>query len=132
MLDNEIIKFKKVLQQTIEKKAMYEKNIEELENVIEFMKSDLVVIKENDNIDTIILKAYVENGSMPLTCNYMNEKGYKVPSPTGGRKYTIKDISDIVSDFENKNIDSKLKSIVRTVYTYKSLSSYGKLKIKEF
>lgn len=132
MLNHQINKFEVVLSETMKKKEIYENNILELEEVVNYLKSDLVKIKDNDSIETIILKSYIEQGGIKPTCDYINDMGYRIPSSKGERKYTVKDISCIISELDSDSIDNKLKEIINSIYVYRSNSKYGKLVVKEY
>lgn len=131
MLQHQIAKFELVLSDTKKKKEIYDNNILELEDIVSYLKSDLE-IKESDSRETIILKTYIELGGIKDTCDYINSMGYRVPSVTGERKYTVKDISSLVSELDSDTIDNKLKEIVRSIYIYRSNSRYGNLVVKEY
>lgn len=83
MLNNQIAKFEIVLNETKKKKELYENNIIELDEIINYLKSDLVIKKDSDSVETIILKSYIELGGIKPTCDYINENGYRIPSPKG-------------------------------------------------
>lgn len=141
MIEQQKKKFKEVLEKTEEIKNFHEENIKELKDILDFMDKDLAV-KESDNVDTIILKKYIEYGSMKEVQKYINDLGYRIKTDSyvGSRKYTIEDISQVVYPYQRYedeeqrviNADEEFKEMAKKIHLYIYNSSYGKLRVKEF
>jgi hypothetical protein len=131
-------KFKEVLQKTEDIKNFYEENVKELQYILDYMGKD-ISIKESDNIETMILKKYIEYGAIKRVCDFLNDKGYRLITKDYNRKYTADDVSQIIypykrhEDDEEKfiNADEELKEVVKKMHLYIFDSSYGRLKVKE-
>lgn len=141
MMEHQRNKFKKLLEETQEVVDFYNKSIEDIKNILEYMDGD-IQINEDDTIDTIILKKYMEYGNMKDVQKYINDSGYKVKTDSyiGSRKYTLDDISQTVypyarlesQELKKVNADEELKEIVKKMHLYIFNSSYGRLRVKEF
>ncbi|EES48696.1 hypothetical protein NE172_08965 [Clostridium botulinum] len=140
MLEHQIKKFQNLLEKTEEARDWYNKNIEEIKQILEYIKNDISV-KAEDNIDTIILKKYIEYGNMKDVQKYIDDLGYRIKTESyiGSRKYTAEDISQVVYPYEKGdekprevNADEMLKEVVKKMHLYIFNSSYGKLKVREF
>lgn len=141
MLEHQKQKFGKLLEDTEKIRDFYNNSISEIKTILEYMDRD-ISIKEDDNIDTIILKKYIEYGNMKDVQKCINDLGYRIQTDSyiGSRKYTTEDISQTIypykryEDDEQKvvNADEELKEVVKKIHIYMYNSSYGKLKVKEF
>lgn len=138
MIEYQKEKFKEVLEKTEAYKKFYEENIKELITIIDYMGRD-ISIKESDNVETIILKKYIEYGSIKNVCEFINEKGYRITTKYSDRKYTKDDISQIIYPYKRYdeeerviNADEELKEVAKKVHIYMACSSYGRLRVKEY
>lgn len=138
MMEHQKEKFKEVLEKTEEIKNFYDENIKELKSILDYMERD-ISIKESDNIETIILKKYIEYGAIKRVCDFLNDNGYRLITKDYNRKYKADDVSQIIypykrhEDDEEKviNADEDLKEVVKKMHLYIFNSSYGRLKVKE-
>ena len=94
-----------------------DKRINETITKLENIKKILIKyekINDNDNLSTIIYKKYLELESVQNVADYLNEKGYKVDSPTGGRKYQTNDVSKYFKErkYYNGLVEEELKEFV--------------------
>lgn len=139
MIEQQKRKFKEILEKTEEIKNFHEENIKELKYILDYMERD-ISIKESDNIETIILKKYIECGAIKRVCEFLNDNGYRLITKDYNRKYTTDDVSQVIfpykhnEDDEEKviNADEELKDVVKRMHLYIFNSSYGRLKVKEF
>ncbi len=91
------------------------KKIDEYESIkILISKS---VQEPAENIDSKILKRYIEIQSVTDTAEYLNSNGYriKIEGRKGERKYISNDIKDIIL---NAPKDSKLAVIAKALFNY--------------
>lgn len=138
-MDYQRKKFEEVLKKTTEVRDFYENSIKELNSILDYMDKHVEIL-ETDNVDTIILKKYIEYGSIKRVCEFINEKGYRIATNYSNRKYTTEDISQTIypykrnEDGEERIIDADedLKEVVKSMHLYIFGSSYGKLRVKEF
>lgn len=141
MLEKQKTRFKKVLEQTEEIKNFYEKNVNEIKKVLDYFEKD-ISIKDSDSKDTIILKKYIECGSMKKVCEFMNEEGHRITTKYSERKYTTEDISQTIYPYKRNgeedkeerviNATEELKEVALIIHWYLYYSSYGKLKVCRF
>lgn len=139
MIEHQKNKFREVLKKTEAIKNLYEENVKELKDILDYMNKD-ISIKESDNVETIILKKYIEYGSIKNVCEFINDKGYRVTTKYSNRKYTNEDVSKIIYPYQSYedeeeiviNADEELKEIVKKIHLYIFNGSYGRLKVKEF
>lgn len=87
-----------------------------------------ISIKESDNIETIILKKYIEFGAIKRVCEFLNDNGYRFITKDYNRKYTTDDVSQIIFPYKH-NEDEELKDVVKRMHLYIFNSSYGRLKV---
>ena len=74
----------------------YNKKITELDRLLRVIEQG--EIKEDDSFETIVFKKYIEFENVKDVADSINELGYRIKtnSYVGSRKYTNKDISDIL------------------------------------
>ena len=104
------------------------KEIEKIKNDIEksykriyflelLVKLDQEPIYEDDNLDTIIYKKYMDLENVSNVAKWLNEQGYRLESPVTGEmiKYKSTDISTTLTD---KKIDVRadLKEAVQQLF----------------
>ncbi len=103
----------------------YTMQIAELENIIETIENN-AVINENDSLETIVFKKYLEMENADKVSKYINDLGYRIKTNSwlGKRKYISSDISDIITG--NPDIDPELKAVVQKLQEY-NFSSVSKI-----
>jgi len=76
-------------------------------------------VKENDNLETIVLKKYIEFENVTEVANSINELGYRIKtnSHVGVRKYTTNDISNILTD-NDIDVEKELKESTATMFKH--------------
>ncbi len=97
---------------------MYSKalTLEELNGQIEdlsFVKNIIIkCISENPvTTNEIIVQEFIKNQSVTDTAKFANEKGFRLTSVTGERKYSSNDIRDIIEDKNNSGTLFKVAKI---------------------
>ena len=111
ILKNKINKYRN-LKESITKK--YNNKIEKIEKIINIIEKKSE-INDDDNLETIVFKKYLELENVREVANYINEKGYRIKTSSyiGERKYIGTDITKIImSDIE---IDNDLKEVVKLI-----------------
>ena len=128
--DNTTDKLKKVLDDTNKLAELHTNNSIKLTSLVEFIST----MKETDydnSVECKILYTYILIGSIVNVTEYINELGYRIKSngKTGERKYTSKDISNIINmEYLGDNIKVKeLSSMSKVLYTYNSFANRGRL-----
>lgn len=95
----------------------YTMQIAELENIVDTIENN-AVINENDTLETIVFKKYLELENADKVSKYINDLGYRIKtnSRLGERKYISSDISDIITG--NVDVDTELKAVVQKLQEY--------------
>lgn len=140
MLAAQRLKFNNLLEKTNDVKKFYENNIDQLNDIIQYLEEDNVELKENDNVETVVLKKYIEEGSIKRVCEFINSAGYRIITKYSDRKYTTDDISQIIFPYPKRegeekkvvNADERLKSIAKEMHIYFYGSVYGVLRVKDY
>ncbi|NFO10940.1 hypothetical protein FDB29_07420 [Clostridium botulinum] len=83
-----------------ERLAKYQSKIDILQNKVNrfVMLSEKNKLEEEDNINTIVFKKYIELSNVKRVVDYINNLGFKIPTDTyvGERKYLTNDITKIL------------------------------------
>lgn len=118
MINDNMQRKKNKYQALIQKMTFkYTMQIAELENIIETIENN-AIINENDSLETIVFKKYLELENADKVSKYINDLGYRIKtnSRLGERKYISSDISDIITG--NPDIDPELKAVVQKLQEY--------------
>ncbi len=121
-MNNNLINKKQKYEELAKKiKAKYRSEIKFIEKVIKVIENN-GTIKEEDTIETIIFKKYLELENVQLVANYINDLGYRIKTESykGKRKFIGSDISDIIAS--NVKVDKNLKEIVQYIHYEHSLA----------
>ncbi len=91
---------------------MAEKQIEKWERIkLTIQRSD---VQSCDDEYTKIYKLYLKHTSVSEVAKILSDEGVRIPSPTGGRKISSNDISDII---RTRDIpDKELQNLVRSIF----------------
>lgn len=91
---------------------MAEQQIEKWERVKAIIqRSD---IQSCDDEYTKVYKLYLKHTSVSEVAKILSDEGIKMPSPTGGRKISSNDISDIIRTHDIP--DEELQNLVRSIF----------------
>lgn len=103
----------------------YNKKINELDRLLRVIENG--EIKEDDTFETIVFKKYLEFENVKDVADSINKLGYKIKtnSYVGSRKYTSKDISDILQN-DSIEVEEELRESVLTMFAYNSERVYKK------
>lgn len=103
----------------------YNKKINELDRLLRVIENG--EIKEDDTFETIVFKKYLEFENVKDVADSINKLGYKIEtnSYVGSRKYTSKDISDILQN-DSIEVEEELRESVLTMFAYNSERVYKK------
>ena len=76
-------------------------------------------VKENDNLETIVLKKYIEFENTLDVADSISKLGYrmKTDSHIGSRKYTSREISNILNK-DAAEVEKELKESITTMFNY--------------
>lgn len=100
----------------LEKKAKYRtiaakfsQRINKLVNVL-----DKCIIDQDDSLETIVFKKYLELGDLVKVATYINNQGYRIKTGSykGKRKFISNDIADIM-DNPASSVDVELIGAIR-------------------
>jgi len=98
-------------------------NVEEIDKQIEKLNKikDIVIRSQNyelDDINTKIFKLYVITTSVTEVANILNEKGERLSSSLGVRKFQSNDVSKII---KNETVsDKELEKLVKSLFNKSS------------
>jgi hypothetical protein len=108
-LQNKKIKYEE-LKEKITKK--YNDEMKRMKKIIEAIEENSV-INEDDPLETIIFKKYLEVENVQKVAKYINDLGYRIKTESyiGERKYIGGDITDIL--MSDVNVEKKLKQVVK-------------------
>ena len=72
------------------------------------------VINDNDNLETIVFKKYLELENVNMVAEYLKVNGYRIKteSHAGQRQYIGRDITDILIR-DDVDVDEELKDVVQ-------------------
>ncbi|NFO48597.1 hypothetical protein FDB40_17225 [Clostridium botulinum] len=103
----------------------YTKKINELDRLLRVIENG--EIKEDDPLETIVFKKYIEFENVKDVADSINELGYRIKtnSHVGSRKYTSKDISDILNN-DSVEVEEELRESALTMFAYNSERVYKK------
>jgi len=102
----------KILLKLIKEKSKIQKTIDCIENIKKYSDENKIV--EGDSPETIILKKYLELGTLKKVCEFINQVGFKIydieykNGNKPGRKYRPSDISPVITG-ENLEINKELQ-----------------------
>lgn len=90
------------------------KKIKQLELIRSFLEEP---IKEDDSIDTIIYKKYLEYENVSNVSKWLNEKGYTKMNEDNTKvvKYNPGDVSKSIKD-KTVDVEERLKEIVKKLF----------------
>lgn len=122
MLEYRKNKYQKIRDQV---ESEYNKKITELDRLLRVIEHGEV--KEDDTFETIVFKKYIEFENVKDVADSINELGYKIKtnSYVGSRKYTSKDISDILHN-DSVEVEEELRESALTMFAYNSERVYKK------
>lgn len=93
--------------------SKYRKDIKVIKGIIELIENN-GEIKENDTLETIVFKKYLQLENVKKVADHINSLGYRIKTNSyiGERKYIGNDITEIII---NKGclVEKKLKTIVQ-------------------
>lgn len=109
-LENKKAKYEELAKKTT---AKYRKDMKAIKGIIEVIENNSS-IKEEDTLETIIFKKYLELESVKKVADYINQLGYRIKTQSyiGEKKYISNDISEIIAN-RNCLVEKKLKNIVQ-------------------
>lgn len=90
----------------------YTNQIAEIEKVIDTIENN-ACINENDSLETIVYKKYLELENVYKVSNYINDLGHRIKTQShiGERKYTPNDITEIITS--DADVETNLKEVVQ-------------------
>lgn len=97
------------------------KKIDELTKLRQFLINNQ--INDNDPVETIIFKKYIEIENVSKVAAYINSLGFRVKSDGSDehklseRKYTSNDISDMITD-KNAPVEKELKDFTAKLFKF--------------
>lgn len=91
-----------------------EKNLKALRYVENMLGED------TDNELRYIYSKYIDLGGVNTVASHMNDLGYRLDSPTGGRKYTPADISKLLRLENPQGVVAELDLLVKHMYNNRS------------
>lgn len=99
----------------------YRKDMKDIKGIIELIENNGEV-NENDTLETIVFKKYLELENVKNVADCINSLGYrlKTQSYIGQRKYTSNDISEII--ISDVDIEKKLKDTVKELHSQHSIA----------
>lgn len=105
-------KYEKVLQKITKK---YEESSSEIKRILAAIDK-YEEIKEDDSLETIVLKKYLVIGKVKDVADEINALGYRIKTETWAkeRKYSSNDITNIIN--EAKDVDQELKDVVQKMF----------------
>lgn len=101
--------------------SKYRKDMKAIKGIIELIETNGEV-KENDTLETIIFKKYLELENVKRVADYINSLGYRIKTNSyiGQRKYTSNDISEII--ISDVDVEKKLKDTVKDLHSQHSIA----------
>lgn len=100
----------------LEKKAKYRtiaakfsQKIDRFVNVL-----DRCTIEQDDSLETIMFKKYLELGDVTKVATYINNQGYRIKTSSykGEKKYISNDIAYVISNI-NDSVDNELVKAIK-------------------
>lgn len=101
--------------------SKYRKDMKAIKGIIELIENNGEV-KENDTLETIVFKKYLELENVKKVADHINSLGYRIKTQSyiGERKYTSNDISEII--ISDVDIEKKLKDTVKELHSQNSIA----------
>lgn len=101
--------------------SKYRKDMKDIKGIIELIENNGEV-NENDTLETIVFKKYLELENVKNVADCINSLGYmiKTQSYIGKRKYTSNDISEII--ISDVDIEKELKDTVKELHSQHSIA----------
>ncbi|RXM73639.1 hypothetical protein DP144_13895 [Clostridium tetani] len=101
--------------------SKYRKDMKDIKGIIELIENNGEV-NENDTLETIVFKKYLELENVKNVADYINSLGYRIKTQSyiGQRKYTSNDISEII--ISDVDIEKKLKDTVKELHSQHSIA----------
>lgn len=105
----------------------HESKISTLDKYIQVLEKS--IINENDTVEVISFKLYMQLDNVAKVANAINNVGYRIKTTShkGERKYNSNDITAIITNKEAK-VDKELKEVVQEIQKM----NYGKISKRWF